>query len=129
MFNLEKDQKKYLNQAKSFLGNQQKTESLLEKAIIKGQSQKGILGGAWDKLQLLIELVSSYSKGEYKNFSKSTMLILIGAIIYFVSPIDAIPDFILGLGILDDSAVIGFTIKRLSTELDKYEEWKISSNL
>ena len=40
---------------------------------------------------------------------------------------DLIPDFIIGLGIIDDVAVIGFTVKQLSIELDRFKNWKENS--
>ena len=33
-------------------------------------------------------------------------LILIGALAYFVSPFDVVPDFILGLGFMDDASIL-----------------------
>lgn len=39
---------------------------------------------------------------------------LLGAIAYFVAPIDAIPDFILGLGYTDDAAILIGAVKAVS---------------
>ncbi|MDQ0198353.1 YkvA family protein [Neobacillus ginsengisoli] len=119
-----KTRAKYEDKAKDYLNNPEKTEGLLSKAIKKANKRKGTLGEAWDKLQLFLELIKSYSKGEYKNVSNSTLLTVIGAVLYFVSPIDVIPDFIVGIGIVDDAAVIGYTIKKVSKELDEYKKWK-----
>jgi uncharacterized membrane protein YkvA (DUF1232 family) len=40
-------------------------------------------------------------------FVKATIA---GALAYFISPIDAIPDFIIGLGFTDDAGVIATTL-------------------
>ncbi|MEH7084880.1 YkvA family protein [Neobacillus drentensis] len=120
----EKEQQKYTNEANQYLGNPQKTEGLLNKAIKIANEKKGSLGEVWEKLQLFFELVKAYSKGEYKNVSPSTILTVIGTLLYFVSPLDLVPDFIIGLGILDDAALIGFTVKKISTELDAFSKWK-----
>ncbi|WP_051633677.1 YkvA family protein [Bacillus sp. UNC41MFS5] len=120
----EKEQHKYSNEAKEYLRNPQKTEGLLNKAIKMANEKKGSLGEVWEKLQLFFELVKAYSKGEYKNVSPSTILSVIGTLLYFVSPLDLVPDFIIGLGILDDAALIGFTVKKISTELDAFSKWK-----
>lgn len=52
------------------------------------------------------ELVAAY----YCAFDKATPLkakgILIGALAYFILPVDAVPDIILGLGFTDDMAVL-----------------------
>jgi uncharacterized membrane protein YkvA (DUF1232 family) len=49
---------------------------------------------------------------------------IVATVIYFVSPIDLVPDFIIGLGIFDDVALIGFTAKQISTELERFKTWK-----
>jgi uncharacterized membrane protein YkvA (DUF1232 family) len=126
---LEKEQENYANKANDYIYNQQKTEGLLKKAVLKAKSNKSTLGEAWEKLQLLVDLVKAYSKGEYRQVTKSTIITVIGAILYFVSPIDLVPDFIAGLGILDDAAVIGFTLKKVSSELDEFKKWKKTPQL
>lgn len=46
--------------------------------------------------------------------------IAIGALLYLISPIDAIPDLIPIIGLLDDVAIIAFAIGKLATDLKKY---------
>lgn len=116
--------KKHQEGAHGYLDNPKKTEGLLKKAILKAKNNKGTLGEAWEKLQLFFDLVQAYSKGEYRNVSPATILTIIGAILYFVSPLDVVPDFLVGLGILDDAAVITFTLKKLSVEIDEFKVWK-----
>ena len=41
----------------------------------------------------------------------------IGAIAYFISPVDAIPDFLIPLGFVDDAAVIAAALKAVSTQI------------
>ena len=126
---IEKEQSNYMKNAKEFLGNPQKLKDLLNKVIHKATEKKGYLGDAWDKLQLFVDLVKAYTKGEYKNVQPSTIATIIGALLYFISPIDLVPDFIIGLGIFDDAAVIGFTLKKLSKELDQFEQWKSTNTI
>ncbi|MFP7295899.1 YkvA family protein [Neobacillus niacini] len=116
--------KKQQKGAHSYLDNPKKTEGLLKKAILKAKNNKGTLGEAWEKLQLFFELVQAYSKGEYRKVSPATILTVIGTILYFVSPVDVVPDFLIGLGILDDAAVITFALNKLSTEIDEFKDWK-----
>ena len=58
------------------------------------------------RVPLAEELVAAY----YCAFDGATPLkakgILIGALAYFVLPVDTIPDFVLGLGFTDDMAVL-----------------------
>ncbi|MCM3690110.1 YkvA family protein [Neobacillus niacini] len=121
---LEFEAKKHQEGALGYLDNPKRTEGLLKKAILKARNNKGTLGEAWGKLQLFFDLVQAYSKGEYRNVSPATILTIIGAILYFVSPLDVVPDFLVGLGILDDAAVISFTLKKLSVEIEAFKIWK-----
>lgn len=116
--------KKHRASAKEYIDNAKKTDGLLKRAILKARNNKGTLGDAWEKLQLFFDLIQAYTKGEYRNVAPSTILTIIGAILYFVSPLDAVPDFLAGLGILDDAAVISFTLKKLSVEINEFKKWK-----
>ncbi|WP_231510825.1 YkvA family protein [Bacillus sp. UNC438CL73TsuS30] len=121
---IEKEFTKYKDKALEFINHQQETNELMKQATTKVKEKKNSLGDAFGKIELLIELIKAYSKGDYRNISKSTLATVIGAILYFASPIDMIPDFIVGLGIVDDAAVIGYAIKKISGELVEFEKWK-----
>ncbi|WHY02172.1 DUF1232 domain-containing protein [Neobacillus sp. DY30] len=123
-FKIDFEAKKHQESAKGYLNNPKKTDGLLKKAILKARNNKGTLGHAWEKLQLFFDLVQTYSKGEYRNVAPATILTIIGAILYFVSPLDVVPDFLVGLGILDDAALISFTLKKLSEEITEFKKWK-----
>ncbi|WP_338000907.1 YkvA family protein [Neobacillus terrae] len=125
---IEKEQQKYELKAKDYINNPKKTQGLLKSAVKKANDKKGTLGETWDKLQLFFDLIKAWTKGDYRDISKGTIMTVIGAVIYFVSPIDIIPDFLVGFGIFDDAAVIGFTLKKISGDLEKFREWRDSSS-
>ena len=72
--------------------------------------------------KLLFDMVTD------KNYmlDKTTYLMIAGALAYVVFPIDIIPDFILGVGFLDDAFVLGVVMKKLSNEIAKYKTFKES---
>ena len=116
--------KKYLDSAKTYLNNTTKSNKLLDEATAKSNTNKNALEEVWDNLQLLITMFRSWVKGEYKEIPTKSIISIIAAIIYFVSPIDFIPDFIVGLGFADDAAIIGFTIKQITEDLEKFKLWQ-----
>jgi uncharacterized membrane protein YkvA (DUF1232 family) len=122
--NYEKGSEKYEKEAEEYLNDKEKSKNLLQKAVDKARENEGALGEAMKKLELLFEMFRAWIKGDYKEIPKKSILMVIAAIIYFVSPIDLIPDFIVGLGFFDDAAVIGYTIKQISKDLDRFQEWK-----
>lgn len=125
----EQGYKKYESKAKEYMDDKEKAEGLLKDAITKADVKKGKLGEAWEKLQLLFEVFRAWIKGEYKEIPKGSIIMIIATIIYFVSPVDLVPDFIVGLGLIDDAAVIGFAIKQISKDLEKFKVWKNSKNI
>ena len=79
---------------------------------------------------LLISLLKSYAKKEYREVPVGTILTVVAALIYFLSPIDLIPDFIPGVGLIDDLAIISFCIYGIKNDLDDYKKWKeINDNI
>ena len=74
----------------------------------------------FEDLKLLFEMITDK---EYK-VDKKTYLIVAGALAYAVLPTDIIPDFIPGIGFLDDAFVIGMTVKQLKDEIESYKRFK-----
>ena len=73
---------------------------------------------AWyDNFILLLDLVRD------KDFyiDSKVYLAIAGALAYVIMPIDVIPDFIPGLGFIDDIFVLGVVMKSLSDEVERYE--------
>ncbi|UTA69750.1 YkvA family protein [Emticicia sp. 21SJ11W-3] len=99
---------------------------LLRNALVKVQS----LGVGTtvdilrDKVVLLGGLIKSYATGEYRNIEIQNLLKVIAGFIYFVSPIDILPDFLPFVGLTDDVALLMFIIKSISDEIEKFEQWK-----
>jgi uncharacterized membrane protein YkvA (DUF1232 family) len=76
--------------------------------------KRGPIGRVWDKVMALWR----YAKDP--NAPWWGRALAIGALIYLVSPIDAVPDPIPVVGLLDDAAVIGTAVARLYSELRPY---------
>ncbi len=58
------------------------------------------------------------------KLSKSTLAIIIGALLYVISPIDLVPDVIPVLGLIDDVAILAAATKAIADEIKRYKEWK-----
>jgi uncharacterized membrane protein YkvA (DUF1232 family) len=74
-------------------------------------------------VQTLLRLMRAYGEGRYRQVSGKNLALAGLGIIYLVSPLDVVPDFLPG-GFFDDAAVIGFIIKRIRTELVAFEAWE-----
>lgn len=120
----EKGYKKYESKANDYMNDKEKADGLLKEAMEKANNKKGALSEVWEKLQLLFDIFRAWIKGDYKEIPTKSIIMIIAGILYFVSPVDLIPDFIVGLGLVDDAAVIGFVIKSISDDLESFKEWK-----
>ncbi|RBP53466.1 YkvA family protein [Arenicella xantha] len=69
-------------------------------------------------------LVKSYARGEYRSISRESLALIVTSIIYFVMPIDLIPDFIVSLGFIDDVSLLAWTLSSVSQDLDRFSEWE-----
>ena len=77
-----------------------------------------------DDLQTLICLLRDWSKGTYPNVPPKTVLLVVAALLYFLSPIDAIPDFLGAVGFTDDAAVVLFVLGAIRNEISLYRDWR-----
>ena len=84
----------------------------------------GFLARLFQDLKLLIPLIKDYWKGTYRDVSVKSIVIFVGALAYIISPIDLIPDYIIGLGQIDDAVILGLSLYFLEKDLRKYKEWK-----
>jgi len=84
----------------------------------------GFLARLFQDLKLLIPLIKDYWKGIYRDVSVKSIVIFIVALAYIISPIDLIPDYIIGLGQIDDAVILGLSLYFLEKDLRKYKEWK-----
>ncbi len=76
------------------------------------------------ELRLLFELVKDYWKGKYRKVPYFSIAMSVTAIIYFLSPIDLIPDAIPGVGYLDDALVLALALKSIEEDLREYCAFK-----
>ena len=84
----------------------------------------GLLARLFQNLRLLVPLIKDYWKGTYRDVSGKSIVIFAVAILYIISPIDLIPDYIIGLGQIDDAVILGLSLYFLEKDLLKYKEWK-----
>ena len=95
------------------------------KAINKfGDNPPNALLKMWNDIKLMIGLITDYVKGKYTKTPWNVIASIVGAIVYFVSPVDVIPDFLPAVGYLDDAMVIKLALEFASDDLVKYSLWK-----
>ncbi len=85
------------------------------------------------KLKMLIRMLRAYVQGHYREQPWKSLLMIIGGLLYFLMPIDLIPDFIPVTGLADDITIILMVFKTINKDIQnfiEYEEryWRVELN-
>ena len=72
----------------------------------------------------LLRLLQAYLHGEYTRIPWASVVSATAAVLYFVMPIDLIPDFIPVGGFVDDASVIAFVAAQIREDLDRFLQWE-----
>ena len=83
-----------------------------------------VVGDKLAVIPILVSLVRNYIKKEYTEIPRGTIIAIISALIYFLSPVDILPDSIPVLGYFDDAAVVAVCWKLVETDVEEYLLWR-----
>lgn len=72
----------------------------------------------------LVRLVSAFARGEYRRVPVRSIVYALGALLYFLSPVDLVPDFLPGIGYLDDVAIVVAVVEAITRDLDRFRAWE-----
>lgn len=88
-----------------------------------GLSGKNI-GVFREQLGIVTRLLKAYASGEYRQLPWKTLIRVIAVLIYFVSPIDILPDFLPIVGLTDDIALMLWLFSGMKDDLEKFRQWE-----
>lgn len=77
-----------------------------------------------ERLMVFSRMIRAYAKGHYRGIKLTNVLLLVAAVVYFVTPLDLIPDFIPITGLIDDFTVVLWVYNKLQEEIDAYLAWE-----
>ena len=113
--------------AEEYVRDPRRTQELLTTALNKANARRGdqkLMDEIWDYLQTAARLVQASVRGEYTGLSGKNLTLIIAAILYYVSPIDIIPDFLPVAGLLDDVSILAFALRSIKGEIETFREWE-----
>lgn len=76
------------------------------------------------KISAFGRLSRAYALGHYREVTWKTMILIVAAILYFVNPMDLLPDIIPITGLTDDFAVLLWVYGSIRDEIEKFLEWE-----
>lgn len=69
-------------------------------------------------------MVRGWATREYTEIPWKTLLYAVAALAYFVNPLDAVPDALFMLGLVDDVAVVTAVVSALHDDLQAFSLWE-----
>ena len=108
--------------SKSKLRNKKEVDDIILKASNKMKTFP-VLGEYAQDIALLLGIIRDYINGSYREIPVGTIVGALACVIYFVSPIDVVPDFLPVVGQLDDVGVIIWAVKLLHDDIQDYRKW------
>jgi len=96
---------------------------------IQAEGKSTVLQSITSKVMILGKLLKFYATGEYRAIDLKNVVIIITAFVYFLSPLDLVPDFIPMLGFADDIALMTFVFNSVSEEIEKFETWLLNRDI
>lgn len=123
----------YREEAKTIIENEDNFERFVQKLENKLKLIPDIgefrIGEYLSDIACMVSLVRSYIKKEYTDIPLGTIISIVATLLYIISPIDLIPDAILGVGYLDDIALFVIVSKNLiHSDVEEYKKWKVDNN-
>jgi uncharacterized membrane protein YkvA (DUF1232 family) len=109
--------------AEHLLRHPEELRATLGVGLRKAYDKRHLLFRVFEDFLMLFRLVKAWVMGEYREIPRTAVLWAILAILYFISPLDAIPDIFPG-GYIDDIAFISFILRRIKADLDKFAQWE-----
>ena len=121
--------KEYISKAKKIINDDEKLKKLIEDVLKKLKeisSDKKTSAKLNDSLRLFIRIINAYTSKEYTFVPWKTICLIVAGLIYFIYPVDLIPDFIPVSGLIDDIALIAWIYESIQDDIDNFLEWEKS---
>ena len=110
---------KWLEKARVYAFNPKKMKELLLQ-LGKYVTKNG-LSSVKENLLLMKDYLYDVTTGKYKDYDVKKLMVIVGAVIYVVTPFDFLPDFI-PPGLIDDLSIVAWALKEASAELENYKQ-------
>lgn len=121
----------YQEESKKTLQNIDLTQDKLNAVFIKAQKlniNTEPIHKVYQDILILIQIVKAYISKDYQEIPAGSIIAILAALIYFLSPIDILFDYIPGIGYIDDMFVLGLVLKQVDSDLKKFSLWKQSKD-
>ena len=120
---------KIFRQAISMINEQSQVKKLIwqvSQKLQKINSSNKQINELMEHVQLFLRMIKKSLSGEYSAFSHKTLLSLVFGLLYFVTPMDVVPDFVPLIGFSDDLSILYFIIKNFKSDIEAFKVWELN---
>jgi uncharacterized membrane protein YkvA (DUF1232 family) len=118
---------RHKNKAEKYLHDPDKTRDLVEEAVRKTNAREHgstINRDFWSQLKAFNRMLKAFINKQYTVVPWGSIAMVAGTVLYFVSPIDLVLDWIPVAGLVDDAAVLVFVFRQVSKDIEKFQKWE-----
>jgi uncharacterized membrane protein YkvA (DUF1232 family) len=116
--------KDFEKEAGKVVSQKERLANLLKKTAEKGKEVKDV--SVLKQIGTFRRMIKAYRAGEYKKIPLKSITLIVTGLIYFISPLDMIPDFILVGGWIDDFALLTWVFKAIGSDIEHFTNWEKS---
>ena len=121
--------RKAVSEAAEYAKSPKRLKQLFEEASRKAKEvPKGAFYERWAYLMAMLRLIRAYYRGEYRDIASQHIVIIVAAVIYFLTPADVISDWIPAKGFVDDALVVSVALGAVRDDLDAFMAWETSQS-
>ena len=120
--------KRFRKKAERATQESRRVRSIAQRATAKLGKHRGRLSRLRADLPVLLRLAQAWARKEYRAIPWKSIVSVVAALLYFISPIDLIPDLIPFVGFIDDAAVVAYVLKSLKADLSAFQGWEAGDN-
>lgn len=115
--------------AEEYLHDAKKSREFVEDAYRKANNKSAtstLQTNFWSQIKAFIRMLKAYINKEYTVVPWASIVLAGGAVLYFLTPIDLILDWLPLAGFIDDAAVLVFVMRQIRLDLEKFQAWELA---
>lgn len=100
--------------------------SVADKMSDMDENKKRV-SGFFYRIRTMLRMLRAYINGDYRQIPWKSLLMILGSLIYFMMPLDLIPDFIPITGFADDISIIFLVFGSINEDVENFLEFERSN--
>lgn len=79
----------------------------------------------WEDVKLYFRMLRDIVTRKYRKIPFGTIAVIVCTLLYILNPQDIIPDYIVGIGYIDDAFILSMSLLFTKMDVQKYKDFKV----